>query len=286
MSIRDARKAEAEKHLGLVRGIFASETAKAVEAAVLYEDGEGRDLEVPAARYEQTATSVAFESQAKAAVRAKGKVGILDMASYRYAGGSYANGGWSPEEQLCSESNLYPVLEGLQELYYADNRNSMRGELYSDRSLYVPGVMFLTDGKMLARDVIVCAAPNRYRAIENHRSEAECDMDLANRCKNIMHIAAANEVDTLILGAFGCGYLGNDPATVAGHFKEWIDAHPGVFESVVFAIPGGPALDVFRDVFASADAEPKVVETVSEDTEDDDEEEWLPPTNEDGRWVF
>lgn len=283
---KEARKKEAQKHLGLVKGLFATETARTVEGATLYEDGEGRDLELPEPRFETTQIAVEWADAASVAQSAKGKVCLLDPASYTKPGGNYLGGGWSPEEQLCAESNLYCVLEGLADTYYADNRQSAHGGLYSDRALYLSDLMFTTGGAMKKRDVLVVAPPNRRFALENHRSEAECDFDLANRVRTIMTIAAANEVDVLVLCAFGCGFFDNDPAQVAGLFKAWLDEHPGQFERVVFAITGGPALDVFRDVFA--DAVPKVEEAVVEavDDDDDDEEDWLPETNEDGRWVF
>ena len=75
-------------------------------------------------------------------------------------------------------------------------------------------------------------------------------MDLAHRIETIMRIAAVNEADTLVLGAFGCGFFGNDPEQVAGLLKSWLDAHGGQFEKVVFSIAGGPALDAFREAFA------------------------------------
>ena len=281
---KEARKKEAQKHLGLVKGLFATETARTIEGAVLYEDGEGRDLPIPEARFETTQVSVEWEDGAHAAAKAKGKVCLLDPASYTKPGGNYLSGSWSPEEQLCAESNLFCILEGLKESYYDENRQSTHGGLFSDRALYLADVMFTTGGAMKKRDVLVVAPPNRRFALENHRSEAECDLDLANRVKAVMTIAAANEVDALVLCAFGCGFFGNADAQVAGLFKAWLDEHPGVFEQVVFAIPGGPALDVFRDVFDAHEAAPAVFEEVPDD--DEDEDDWLPETDEDGRWTF
>ena len=53
MPTKEERQTEAKKHNGLVRGVFASDIAAAIESAVIYEDGEGRDLAVPEPRFEQ-----------------------------------------------------------------------------------------------------------------------------------------------------------------------------------------------------------------------------------------
>lgn len=288
MPTREERQAEAKKHNGLVRGVFESDIARAIESAIVYEDGDGRELELGEPRFEETKVSVAWDNVGHVADLATGKVCVLDPANFRNPGGNYLGGGWSPEEQICAESILFPVLEGLKATYYDGNRQSGRGGLATDRAMYLSGITFITDGITKSRDVVVIAPPNRRFALENHRSEAECDMDLANRIEALMRIAAVHEVDTYVLSAFGCGFFENDPARVAGLFKKWLDEHPGVFERVVFAIPGGPSLDVFRDVFPFEETRrtAQVVETQEEDEEEDDEETTDVEPVSDGRWVF
>ena len=286
MPTKDERKAEARKHNGMVKGVFAAEIEKAIESAVLYEDGEGRDLELPEPRFEKTEVKVEWADAPTVASHAKGKVCLLDPANFRTPGGNYLGGGWSPEEQICAESTLYPVLEGLRTVYYDGNKHSGRGGLFSDRALFLSDVVFTTGGVMKKRSVIVCAPPNRRFALENHRSEAECDIDLANRIRTVLHIAAANEVDVLVLNAFGCGFFDNDPSKVAGLFKAWLDAHSGQFERVVFAITGGPALDVFREVFPDEVEEKAAPVAMQDDDDDDGYDDIEVEQTSDGRWVF
>lgn len=286
MPTKEERAAEAKKHVGLVRGVFGSDIQHSIETAKIYEDGEGRDLPLPEPRFEATEAVVAWEPLAEAIHKAPGKVCVVDPATYRNPGGNYLAGGWSPECQICAESTLFPVLEGLKEAYFEPNSQSMHGGLYSDRAAYLEDIAFTTEGVMRKRDVLAIAPPHRRFALENHRSEAECDMDLRNRIAVLMNIAAAHQPDTLVLTAFGCGgSFDNDAKTVADLFKAWLDEHPGQFERVVFAIAGGPALDVFRDIFPEMQRE--VVEVVEEaiDEEDDDETVDIEP-NADGRWVF
>ena len=287
MPTKEERQTEAKKHDGLVRGVFESDIRKAIESAVIYEDGDGRELELGDARFEQTQAVVNWDSLARVVERAGGKVCVVDPANFTRPGGNYLGGGWSPEEQICAESNLFPVLEGLKGVYHDANRQATHGGLNSDRAVYLTDIVFTTGGVTKMRDVLAIAPVNRRFALENHRSEAECDQDLANRVEALMRIAAANEVDTLVLHAFGCGFFENDPARVAGLFKSWIDAHPGQFERVVFAIAGGPSLDVFRDVFPFEETRRAAVieEEAPEEEEDDEEATDVKPTS-DGRWVF
>ena len=288
MPTKEERRAEAEKHLGLVKGLFASESAKTVEEALLYEDGDGRELELPEPRFEQTEIVVEWSQLADAVAHAKGKVCVVDPASYRTPGGNYLNGGWGTEEQICAESNLFVVLEGLRADYHDANRQSTHGGLNSDRALYLRDLIFTTGGAMKKRDVLVCAPPNRNFALQNHRSEAECDMDLAHRVEALMRIAAVNGADTLVLGAFGCGFFGNDAEQVAGLFKMWLEAHQGQFQTVVFSIAGGPALDAFRVAFPKDEALVEVAPASDgEDEFDDDLDDWFYNTDDNsGRWIF
>lgn len=285
MPTKEERAAEAKKHSGLVRGVFGSDIQHSIETARIYEDGEGRDLSLPEPRFEATEAVVAWEPLAAAIHGAPGKVCVVDPAAYRTPGGNYLAGGWSPECQICAESTLLPVLEGLKESYFDGNGQSMRGGLYSDRAAYLEDVAFTTEGVMKKRDVLVIAPPHRRFALENHRSEAECAMDLTHRITALMNIAAAHQPDTLVLTAFGCGgSFDNDARVVADLFKAWLDEHPGQFERVVFAIAGGPALDVLREVFPEMKREVVAVEEVVVEEEDDDSVDIEP--NADGRWVF
>ena len=57
------------------------------------------------------------------------------------------------------------------------------------------------------------------------------------RIRNILEVAIDNEVDVLILGAFGCGAFHNPPDIVADAFREVLltDRYRKSFEQIVFA---------------------------------------------------
>jgi len=269
--MREQRKAQAERHIATVRMAFSAETQAAIESARIIEDGATAKMAIPEPAHEQSTIEVLAQNTVDAVYAAEGKVMVLDFASFTNPGGGYANGAFAQEEAICSESNLYNILVELKKDFYDANRTYQRGGLYTSRAIYLTDVAFTRNGVLKKADVIVMAAPNRRFALQNKRSEKECDADMRRRVIAVMELAAAEGCDTLVLGAFGCGVFGNDATMVANLFKEWLDAHPGQFERVVFPVPGGPNLDAFREVFGVEKPEFKRVEEDDEDEDDDDD---------------
>lgn len=267
MAEREERRQEAAKHAALMRGALGKETQESIEATVIYEEGEGRTLDIPDAPFETTETLVTTAFIPEAMYRfASGKTVLVDPAAFTRPGGAYEDGAFGPEQVICSQSNLYQILCGLKEAYHDKNRDYRRGQLFTDRAAYVPDVVFPHGGAMHTSGVIVAAEPLRVRALENHRSERECDTALADRIETVLRIAAAQGCETLVCGAFACGRSGYEAAQVVDVFKAWLDAHPGVFERVVFAVPRAHA-SVFDAAFAKPvekDA-PRVQEAPDED---------------------
>lgn len=271
MADRDQRKEQAEKHTALMKGAFASETAATIEAAVIYEEGEGRSLELPDAPFETTETMVTTAFVPEALHRlGSGKSVVVDPASFTRPGGAYLDGAFGPEQILCSESNLFEVLCGIKRDFHDKNRDYRRGMLFTDRCAYLPDVAFLRGGTVRKADVIAIAEPMRSRALENHRPETECDHELARRIETILSVAVANECETLIVNAFGCGRLGYPAQQVIDLFKKWLDAHPGALKRVVFSVPR-----VHFDAFDAAFGQPKEEEPmpiIAGENEEDDED--------------
>ena len=107
MPTRDERKAAAASNLALMRGAFSKDTQETIDAAIIYEDGEGRELELPEVEEgAATTTSVTSDFAVKAVHSAKGKTVVVDPCSFMRPGGAYEDGAFGPEQILCSESNL------------------------------------------------------------------------------------------------------------------------------------------------------------------------------------
>ncbi len=271
MPTKEERKAQAKKHEGLMKGAFATETAASIADAVIYEDGEGRELELPEPAFDATRTEVTTKFTVNALYDAKGKTAIVDPVSFTRPGGNYEEGSFGPEQVLCSESNLYQVLRGMKRDYHDANRGFARGQLFTDRAMLLPDIVFSGTGEIHKADIIAIPEPNRTRALENHRSERECDTCLAQRIESILRIAAANGCETLIIGAFACNRNNYDPQQVIGLIKAWIEAHPGAIATIVFAVPRA-SFDAFDEAFGQPEEEAMQASTEADQDSDSEDE--------------
>jgi len=189
-----------------------------------------------------------------------GKVAILNFANAFTPGGGIKRGAPSQEECLCRSSNLYEglTLPYLLRNYYKYNSKNT-GDLGVDSVIYHPSVTVIKsddDLPVLLKqpfcvDVLTCAAPyynpDRKKPIPPDKLEEA----FSHRIRNILEVAIANDVDVLVLGAFGCGAFNNPPGMVAQCFREYlIDRdYACFFKQVVFAIKrGGSNYQVFREI--------------------------------------
>ena len=202
--------------------------------------------------------SKTFEAAMRLAKQYPGKkIAVLNFASASRPGGGVKNGSSAQEESLCRCSTLYPTLDRrfLWQNYYDVNRAS--GDvLHTDACIYSPGVVICkTDSDYPERmpqenwcmvDVISCAAPNlrnepanKYNP-ETGESVSILPADLQRiheqRARQILAVAAANGVDILVLGAFGCGAFRNDPKVVAKAYANVLESMKDLFDLVEFAI--------------------------------------------------
>ena len=170
-----------------------------------------------------------------------GKIAVLNFASYKNPGGGFMIGSRAQEECLCQESFLYNVLKAFEKSYYEINRNDLNRALYRNKALYSPDVIFEHNGQKRVCDVITCASPN-FSAASKFVDRKENNRWLRNRIEFILKIAKAEAVDTLILGAFGCGVFQQDPEVVARYFIElsesiFVDSKVRIIFAVIPPLP-------------------------------------------------
>lgn len=180
------------------------------------------------------------------------KVCVLNFASATNPGGGVVRGSSAQEECLCRCTTLYPCLNSneLWTWFYAPHRKAAN-QLYNNDCIYTPQVcVFKSDTRfpeMLPRnewwftDIISCAAPNlREKPGTDNKavkiSNAELEELLTSRIRRIFQLAAANENDVLILGAFGCGAFRNPPELVARVFRKVMEEYIGCFDTIEYAV--------------------------------------------------
>lgn len=184
------------------------------------------------------------------------KTCILNFASATRPGGGVLSGASAQEESICRCSTLYFCLNSPEMIsnFYRPHRQSPNS-FNNDDVIYSPDIQVIrseaTDSNRLGRNhwypvnVITCAAPNlRTRSLqipygENRgyeTTEDELRSVLIKRIRRIFSIAAAEENEVLILGAFGCGAFGNPPALVADVFYQTTQEYRHKFVAIEYAI--------------------------------------------------
>ncbi|SPF07137.1 TIGR02452 family protein [Streptomyces sp. MA5143a] len=197
-----------------------------------------------------TRIEVTGESSLEAARRLTGTpndtapVAVLNFASARNPGGGYLNGAQAQEEALCRASALYVCVREARGFY--DHHRAHRDPFYTDRVIHSPAVPVFRDdrGDLLpapyTAGFLTSAAPNAS-VVRRTAPERAGDLPraLAVRAERVLETAVAHGYRRLVLGAWGCGVFGNDPAHVASAFRALLmdgGRFEGHFEYVVFGV--------------------------------------------------
>jgi len=192
----------------------------------------------------------------------------LNFANGKDVGGGYKNGSTAQEEDLCRRipllySSLYAAEKeghypfGPSTCSSAEDPQKYADVLYTGNLLVaragdLEGFRFLSRSEQVTVSLLAAAAPNIRFASEVN------DPDLIYRTiENIMTapLIAEPGINTLILGAWGCGAFGGDPVQIASLFiKALVQDNLGQgFKEVHFAIPQTSPEDqnfeMFREVF-------------------------------------
>ena len=185
----------------------------------------------------------------------------MNFANAFHAGGGVAKGASAQEECLCRTSTLYPLLyrRTLRDTFYK-HHHTLKTSKASDALVYMEDIVICKTDEDLPRrmpreqwvnvDVITVAAPD-LRDKSNHfaplvdggsyMNKAELFGYHVKRAIHVLTCAAAQGVDILVLGAFGCGAFRNDPEVVARAYKVAIEVFPKVFKKIEFAVYCSPA---------------------------------------------
>ena len=167
------------------------------------------------------------------------KVAGLNFANQHHPGGGYLNGARAQEEDLCRLApTLYSSLKRLR--YPMKDREAHFTEAIIARTY---GTYQLDEPSDLTGPVkgyiISAAMPNVLsRSCPLIAGTDEWKQSVYVRVRAVLHAAKQEQVDALVLGAFGCGAFGNPPDLVAPIMVEALQSPEfrGCFRCVVFAI--------------------------------------------------
>ena len=198
-------------------------------------------------------------------------IAVHNFASSTNPGGGVTRGASAQEECLCRCSGLYfclSVPEMMKGFYYP--HRSAKNPINNADIIYTPDVtVFKTDTshpKLMDEkdwydvDVITCAAPNlrerpsnRFNQNNGDQAVKVSDRELLEihkkRLTRILDVAALNDAEVVILGAFGCGAFQNKPEVVARAAKEVITGYLHAFKTIEFAVYCSPCDDTNFRVF-------------------------------------
>lgn len=186
---------------------------------------------------------------------------VMNFANAHVPGGGFLMGATAQEEALCRCSTLYASIHSKDaaEMYHYNNTNIHPVE--SDYMLLSPKVLVFRNEKceLLSEPfgvgVVTVPAPNRHGAAIFASGKLIRETFL-RRIRIMLRVAAQNDFDTLVLGAWGCGAFGNNPKDVACYFRQVLveETYSKCFQKVCFAIYGkedGNNITAFRETFSS-----------------------------------
>jgi len=176
-----------------------------------------------------------------------GKSCVLNMASPSRPGGGVENGAKAQEECLFRCSNLFNVISNI---FYP---------LVENQALYTKDAIFFKDVNYdymdeIVSDVITIAAMN-LNEICNYDNSYYIDTT-KNKIKLMLSLAINNNVENIVIGAWGCGVFKNNPEIISNLFYNILvtNGYADLFKNVVFAIINdnnsvGDNFDIFDEKF-------------------------------------
>lgn len=165
-------------------------------------------------------------------------------------------GAGAQEESLCRRTSLYRSLSGRDKGFYPI---PTRGAIYSPNVLVLrksdaEGCAILDPHQRWWTSVISVAAIANPRLKPSGRGYArkEEKLDMTEKIRSLLRIAALENKKNLVLGALGCGAFRNPPHSVAKIFKAVLGEaeFTGRFEGIWFSVierSGSENYKIFKD---------------------------------------
>ena len=224
-------------------------------------------------RYKEKARiTVSAKRTFEAASRYKNtKTAVHNFASASNPGGGVERGANAQEECLCRCSGLFKCLNAPDAWsgFYMAHR-AEHDPIHNDDIIYTPDVLvfksdtvkpeLMDEADWYEVDVITCAAPNLREKPSNAFNTGDgkdaikiTDKELLaiheKRLRRILDVTLNHGVETIVLGAFGCGAFMNNPNVVAQASKNVLNEYLYAFKNIEFAVYCSPKDDINYRIF-------------------------------------
>ena len=199
------------------------------------------------------------------------KTAVHNFASASNPGGGVERGANAQEECLCRCSGLFKCLNAPDAWsgFYMTHR-AEHDPIHNDDIIYTPDVLafksdtvkpeLMDEADWYNVDVITCAAPNLREKPSNTFNTGDgkdaikiTDKELLaiheKRLRRILDVALNHGVETIVLGAFGCGAFMNNPNVVAQASKNVLNEYLYAFKNIEFAVYCSPKDDINYRIF-------------------------------------
>jgi uncharacterized protein (TIGR02452 family) len=175
------------------------------------------------------------------------KIAVMNFANRNHCGGGYRHGSNAQEEDLCRVMpELYASMDKTK--FPKDETTvwiSKSVEIMRDSS---SDYEIIPEANRLSVAVVSAAAPNVSRGTHPEKFDEKRVRDtLVNLFISTKQNCPA--INTLILGAWGCGSFGNNPTTIAGIMLDVCSKYGGLYDKIIFAIPASEKNSVNYDAF-------------------------------------
>ena len=246
---KENRSKLARQHTDYMYNNYISETIESAKNTRVYDSRIDKFKDNSKSEYntqgviKDTTTGVLFRLNRNLS----GKVALLNFASYKNPGGKFLEGSSAQEESLCMVSNLYNILSSFGE-YYGYNNHNLNNGLYTDRALYTPDVIFINpmNNTLHLCDVITCAAPNRSLLRYGRFTEENNYIALKSRIEFLRNVCVKEQVDTVILGAWGCGVFMQRAEVVS---QLLFETFRNTRVNCIYAVPDDKNYNIFLSTY-------------------------------------
>ncbi len=168
---------------------------------------------------------------------------VLNFACATKPGGQFEKGDSNQESDLCRKSTLYASLTSDTARDFYELNKYSGGNVYTDFILLSPTVTVFANDSFNPLETQFKTAVISASAILLKDSAAMLPSDYISyiskrRIRNILNVAIMNGYTKLVLGAWGCGAAGHDPAIMAESFRSILkdEEYKKYFEKIKFAI--------------------------------------------------